>query len=239
MLTASPLVSSEVASVKPVSLRRVWRIEPDDDQRRPGRPRVLRRHAEAGANERVHQQPHQPFVGVGRLLVPRVDGVPDQPDPLRGTSRNLSRLVPVGGPALVHPSLPRGPAEGYEVLGGEVRDVPLQTLPLWILGSDAHAQRATVLARSKGRKGFGIEFHAAIGALARRDFGRAARQLAGVQRYDSGNRTVLHYRIYALCMSGALDEARALARESQLGEHGEDERFARFLTRTFGIAPGA
>jgi hypothetical protein len=118
---------------------------------------------------------------------------------------------------------------------------PLRTLVLWQLGSNASNQRAAALASAKGRRGSALDFESGARALAQRDFARAAERFRRAERQRGARRDALYYRIYALCMDGRIDEAKAAAADSGLseGREGGDREVWRFLSQSFDLGAGA
>jgi predicted membrane-bound spermidine synthase len=108
----------------------------------------------------------------------------------------------------------------------------LQTLPLWLMGSDADAQRAVQAAFAKDSSHPGLRYQFAARALAARDYLRAA-ELFGAERARGGGwRWLLHYEIYALLMAEEREAASDLAEGLVTGA---DSEFSRFLWKTFQL----
>jgi spermidine synthase len=112
----------------------------------------------------------------------------------------------------------------------------LATLAVWLLGSDADKQRIAASLDARGRDGAAVDYELGIGALARRDYARAARHFDRAQAHDP--RAPL-YGIYALAMSGDVEGAGARAR--LLPPSGDPDRtsFLRFLRAELGIEVGS
>jgi spermidine synthase len=108
---------------------------------------------------------------------------------------------------------------------------PLRTLPLWLLGGDEVTQRIT--ASSDERSG-PTEFARGTGALAGRDYRRAAAFFSEAERRGLQTPTVRPLLVYALCMAGDVDSARRLARGASAGDPGE-QHFWRWLHDAYGI----
>ncbi|HWW87012.1 MAG TPA: hypothetical protein VNZ26_25625, partial [Vicinamibacterales bacterium] len=109
----------------------------------------------------------------------------------------------------------------------------LETLPLWLLGSDAAKER--ILAGSEERTG-ATEYARGLSALAKRDYRRAAAYFSEAERRDFSEPAVHPLLVYSLCLAGDLDTARDLARGVKPRD--DDERhFWDWLRNTFGVQP--
>jgi spermidine synthase len=134
---------------------------------------------------------------------------------------------------------PRPEGEPFPALHRILTQSPLRSLVLWLARSSADHQRIVERALAQGRRGAGLENQRGAAALAERDYLRAAEHFAEAQRRGGRRRDLLHYRIYALCMAGHLDEAARLIQRSGIaaGSSAEDRRFYAFLTETFSSTP--
>lgn len=99
----------------------------------------------------------------------------------------------------------------FEALHRVLTETSLETLPLWLLGSDPHIAAAARDAHHRGGRGAALDFERGLTALAGRDYGPAAARLRAAQgRAAPPGR--LQLLLYALAMSGQVDRARAVAR---------------------------
>ncbi len=112
----------------------------------------------------------------------------------------------------------------------------LRTLPLWLMRSDLNFQRAAAAAAAKGVKDPFLDYQFGVRALAERDYAAAAACFGASWKQASDKVEFLAYQIYALCLDGRLEEARQLLAQLNLNTHREvDQRFAQFLSETFGL----
>ncbi|MDJ0789081.1 MAG: spermidine synthase, partial [Myxococcota bacterium] len=114
----------------------------------------------------------------------------------------------------------------------------LETLPLWLLGSDDGTLQAAERAHARGRRGLPLDFHRAAGALARRDYERAAAGFGRAAERRNAPRPVVHLQVYALCMAGRLEEAAEVMRARGIGTRAAERELVRFLEATFGVRAG-
>jgi spermidine synthase len=141
--------------------------------------------------------------------------------------------------AVLHRSL-------YADLGKPVEELPelhrvlttsdLETLPLWMLGTDADEGAAARAAQAKGRRGVLLDYQLGATALSRRQWGVAARHFAEAQQ-RAANRELVYYRTYALARAGRDEAARAVSRQAGLPKPGvaSDLAFARFARDALGL----
>lgn len=117
-------------------------------------------------------------------------------------------------------------------------ETPLETLPLWMVGSDADKQRIVARVAGRGQRGEQIDYERALGALARRDYATAARLLREVPD-SQAFRMRSAYRLYALCMAGHVDVAQREAREFEISMSGNLTLAAywAFMKQRFGLEP--
>ena len=137
----------------------------------------------------------------------------------------LNQVLWEGG----HP-LPR-----IESLHRLLTETPLRTLPLWMMGSDD--LKSAIAARRDDGSG-GPIYARGLAALAARDYGGAAAAFGEAEARGLRGETLRPLRVYALCLAGQLEGAKALA----VGERPQsvDERhFWDWLNRRFGVSPTA
>jgi spermidine synthase len=115
----------------------------------------------------------------------------------------------------------------------------LTTPVLWLLGSDADAQRIVASAPEPLRASPRAQLHRGIAQLAARDYARAARSFARAEADPETREDAVALRIFALCMADRRDEARRLATWDRLGRSERARDYWRFMRETFGVAPEA
>ncbi len=127
------------------------------------------------------------------------------------------------------------PLRQIEDLHHLLSDTTLETLPLWILGSDAVKQSiAATAADSTGTAAYAR----GLGALASRDYGGAVRSFSESERAGFQAPTLRPLLVYALAMAGRADLARPLAREADV--HDPDAlHFWSWIGPALGIGPFA
>jgi hypothetical protein len=125
------------------------------------------------------------------------------------------------------------PLRQIEPLHRLLTETPLRTLPLWMLGSDYVKER---IARMRD-DGTGAAFYArGLSALASRDYPGAASAFEAAERRGLRGEAILPLRVYALCLAGRQEAAKALA--SAVRPQGEEERlFWQWIGPKFGVGP--
>ena len=99
--------------------------------------------------------------------------------------------------------------------------------------SEAAARRLTTIMDRLAQDGL----LAGQRAYGQRDYALAAEYLRAGQRHGTRWREFEYYELYALCMAGRLDEAREwVQRLGVAGGDENDQRVAKFLSETFGLA---
>ena len=133
---------------------------------------------------------------------------------------------------LLHKDVAPRIAELHRVL----TETSLETLPLWLLGSDFDKQAIAERLAEQGRLPAEVDYQRGLRALSRRDYPLAADLLS---RRSGGDTTPLrdHYAVYALAMSGQLEEARARAAKLPASDDPLVRRYWRFMDVTFGVRP--
>ena len=107
----------------------------------------------------------------------------------------------------------------------------LQTLPLWLLGSDDVKQG---IAESSGDRSGATEYARGLRALVARDYRRAAAHFGESERRGLESPTVRPLLVYSLCLAGDLDTARLLARGVRAGS-ADQRHFWDWLRATFSV----
>ncbi len=123
------------------------------------------------------------------------------------------------------------PLRQIEDLHAVLTGTKLETLPLWMLGSDVVKQR---IAEESREHSAATEYARGIGALAKRDYLGAAAHLGESERLGLQGATVRPLQVYAMCLAGDLSTARLLA--PGLATSDSDIRhFAEWIDRTFAV----
>ncbi|MBI3491341.1 MAG: spermidine synthase [Acidobacteria bacterium] len=123
------------------------------------------------------------------------------------------------------------PLQQIEDLHTVLTTTALQTLPLWLLGSDEVKQR---IAESSSERTGPTEYARGVRALSTRDYRRAAAYFSEAERRGLQDSTVRPLLIYSLCLAGDLDTARQLARGAPARD-ADEQHFWNWMSRTFGI----
>ena len=98
---------------------------------------------------------------------------------------------------------------------------PLKTAVLWLTGSDADFQRVVVDAEPAVLAHPAVQFHLGLRLLSERSYAAAVGPLGRAEQLPALRSAAFRYRVYALCLSGQVEEARRLANERRdeiLGE---------------------
>ena len=112
-------------------------------------------------------------------------------------------------------------------------ETPLRTLPLWVLGID----HTTARIAQQGGDGTAAAVYAhGLTALARRDYPGAAAAFGTAEREGLRGDAIRPLRVYALCLSGQLDAAAALAQD-QIVRTAEERHFWEWIGARFGVGP--
>jgi len=125
------------------------------------------------------------------------------------------------------------PQRLIEDLDGVLTATSLQTLPLWILGSDAVKQR--IASQATDRSG-AIEYARGLQCLSSRDYAGAAAQLAAAEQRGLRNPTVRALLVYALSRAGNLAGAARLASRVEPGD-ADGVHFWTWMQAHFGVGP--
>jgi predicted membrane-bound spermidine synthase len=125
------------------------------------------------------------------------------------------------------------PQKLIEDLDGVLTRTSLQTLPLWILGSDAVKQR--IASQAADRNG-AVEYARGLERLSSRDYAGAASQLAAAEQRGLRNPTVRALLVYALSRSGNVAGAARLASNVEPGDT-DAVHFWTWMHAQFGVGP--
>jgi hypothetical protein len=115
-------------------------------------------------------------------------------------------------------------------------ETTLETLPLWLVGSD---DRKLQIARglvASGRSEARIDYELAVASLARRDYADAVDRfdrLPAKKEYSIGD----YLGLYALCMDGRVGEARERAKEMPVSKDAAVRSYWGFMQATFEVEP--
>jgi len=107
----------------------------------------------------------------------------------------------------------------------------LQTLPLWLLGSDAVKQR---IAGSSTERTAATEYVLGVGALSARDYLGAAAHLGEAERRGMHEPTVRPLQVYAMSLAGDPKTAQQLAVGASAATD-DEKHFWEWTARTFGV----
>lgn len=125
---------------------------------------------------------------------------------------------------------------GTHELHAVLTESELQTLPLWLLGSEVDEQRIVAGLSERGLDARALRVRA-LGALARRDWVTAIEELRHARAAGAGDPRLVSLEVYALCMADRIDEALVLARQLMANrpEAADADAYWRFLAVTFGL----
>ena len=125
------------------------------------------------------------------------------------------------------------PLRQIEDLDALLTQTSLQTLPLWVLGSDEAKQR---IAESSGLDSGEVAYARGLRALSQREFKLAALHLARAQRLGLSAPTLQPLIVYSMARFGRIDEARELASDVRPRDP-EETHFWSWMGPTFGVGP--
>jgi len=120
-----------------------------------------------------------------------------------------------------------------EALHDVLQNTELETLPLWLMSTDVDRQRIAKERAAQGVETPELLYELALGALASRDYEKAALLLSRLPQQETAPRQNA-LRLYALCMAGDVESARREAR-SFSNNMAVPEGFWAFTERTFGL----
>jgi predicted membrane-bound spermidine synthase len=103
---------------------------------------------------------------------------------------------------------------GIGELEATLTETGLRTPVLWIMGSSAEEQRAAALARRAGNREPMLDEIQGIGAMADRDYRRAAELLGRAEAFAAQGDRLRRYRILALGLAGEREQAGLLLESS-------------------------
>ena len=125
------------------------------------------------------------------------------------------------------------PLSQIEDLHRVLTQTALNSLPLWLLGSDEVKQG---IALDSAERSGPTEYARALRALAARQYQRAAAYFGESERRGLRAETVRPLQVYSLCLAGDLDTARLLARGVTV-QRGDAKHFWSWLKTTYGVEP--
>ena len=109
----------------------------------------------------------------------------------------------------------------------------LRTLPLWMLGTDDVKQNIAMSSRNDAAA---VEYARGARALAEHDYTGAAVAFTDAEQRGLRNAAVRALRAYALCRSGRVDEAAALAPDSGTRQSPDEAHFWKWLREEFQMS---
>jgi hypothetical protein len=109
----------------------------------------------------------------------------------------------------------------------------LETLPLWLLASDAVKQG---IAERAGETGGAVEYAHGLQALARRDYSGAAVRFERAEALRLQGSTLRPLLVYSLCVAGRIEAARGLARGVR-PTSSDEQHFWTWVGLEFNVGP--
>jgi spermidine synthase len=156
------------------------------------------------------------------------------PASLREASLPYFRIEAIARQSLLAPDAPLRMYDLHRLL----TQTDLQTLPLWLVNSDADKQRIAARASDADASAQGVvAYHLGARALGQRDYAAAAEQFD--RSASSYPEKAPQLALYALAIGGRLDEVDDRARDERwsVGARPSDRSYWSFMTETFGIQP--
>jgi predicted membrane-bound spermidine synthase len=116
-------------------------------------------------------------------------------------------------------------------------ETQLETLPLWMLGSDVDSLRNAERAAARDADYPGVRRALGLAALARRDYAAASEELGRALAEAPEDISILYWLAYALCADERREEAMQLVSEAneRLPDTSRDRVFWHWLSRAFGV----
>jgi len=108
---------------------------------------------------------------------------------------------------------PKRPHPDIEIAHGLLTQTSLNTLVLWVLGSDWDVQRVVTQAGLQGLEGPVLQYHFGIRLISERHYAAAVEPLSRAEQFPQLHDDAFRLRIYALCMSGQRQLAQQMAYE--------------------------
>ena len=122
----------------------------------------------------------------------------------------------------------------WEAIDDVLTNTSLETLPLWLLGTDRDAQRiAAGLARTDRPVGEGVALELVLGRLARRDYGGALEQFEHSITGDNLSAGRLSLLLYLLGKNDKAEDARALIANLDLSTTPDLRQFVTWFDTRF------
>jgi len=126
----------------------------------------------------------------------------------------------------------------------------LSTPVLWRLGSDSDIQRIVANAQPAELDSPAMQYHLGLRLISERQYSAGGEHLGRAEQLPEFLENAFRFRVYALCMSGQIDQAQKLAQERlaqfQMSTKNEGEKspvavslppFWLWMKKTFGIDP--
>ena len=124
----------------------------------------------------------------------------------------------------------------WEAIDELLTGTSLETLPLWLLGSDADAQRAVDVLADEGAYGAQAELELTLRALSAREYGRALEHLEAYLAAGNVSPAIRNLHLYLLGQNGRGAEAAARIASLQGRGHPGVERFVSWFVQRFELA---
>jgi len=125
------------------------------------------------------------------------------------------------------------PLQQIEELHFLLTRTTLETMPLWLLGSDDVMER---IAAGAAESGGAVEYMRGLSALARRDYSNAISQFARADALGIQTPALRPLLIFALCLNARVDAAREMAQGIQPSNL-DERHFWRWMGSQFKVGP--
>jgi spermidine synthase len=128
---------------------------------------------------------------------------------------------------------PADPPFLWDAIDDVLTNSSLETLPLWMLGTDEDAQRNARSLAQTGNVSADVELELALGRVAARDYSAALEQFERATSAKDLSVGSLSLLLYLLGKNGELDTARALIAHLDVAKNPELERFVAWFESKF------
>jgi spermidine synthase len=123
----------------------------------------------------------------------------------------------------------------WEAIDDALTNTSLESLPLWLLGSDPDAQRIANTLAHRGTLSPEIELHLAIGRLAQRDYAGALDHMQRSLADGKVSVNDLSLLLYVLAKNGRMEDAKAALARIDASENAKFQRFREWFEVRFGL----